>query len=267
MHTPHIHLPAILLISSLALACSKDDKYLSLSDFHQFSISETLTTDNDQERIQKTEAFQFLDGQLQASTVTQVMPGYDNYTTTCQYNLAYTDEHATVTSCASRPIVYTLNEDGLAASCEFEDAGQIRRHEFTYKDGLLGSVTEIVDNTKNYYLELFYEKKCLVKTTETGYYHDYTCHFTSSSDKNVGQLPVHYLTEAYPLSFHKTAIYAGLLGEAPPYLIQQITQESTPANTVNYAYKFSNNYIIECQIEIIYSVGKMRRLLKLDYNK
>lgn len=250
--------------AGILLSCSKDDKFRSFSDFQAFTLSETLSTDNSNERILKTETLAFTGGKLQSATVTQVIPHFD-YTTECQSILSYTDTHVTVAGCVGETANYTLNKDKYAVSCDVEESGLLRHYEFTYKDSYLGSVVETIGGTESFRMELFYENGNLTKTTETLYDTEYILHFTSTSEKNVAKLPLHYLTEIYPLSFHKAAIYAGLLGKAPQHLVQQITWESDAADTTNYSYKFHNGYINQFSITSITGGGNGYRSLQLYY--
>lgn len=240
----------VILSAGTFLSCSKDDKYLSFSDFQTFSILETLTTDDYREQIQKTEALAFINGQLQTGTVTQVIPYYDNYTTICQNDISYANTNVIVKGCVGDLAIYTLNKEGFAISCDIEDSGLLRHYNFSYKDGYLSSVSETINNTPTFQMELLYNEGCLIKTIEERYDSEYTINFIPTTEKNVGKLPLHYLTEIYPLSFHRMAIYAGILGKAPRRLIQQITSENNISDTVNYSYKFNNEYIINCRIEI-----------------
>lgn len=240
-----------LLTANIFFSCNKeDDRYLFYNDFQTFSILETLTTDNYLEKTERTEAYTFINSQLQYSTITQVLPYYD-HTMECQDNASYAGANTTITGCSVESAVYTLNREGFAVSCDIKDGGQLRHYDFSYTNGYLSAVSEAINNTETFQMELRYNKGDLIQTTEkkTGY-DTHTLNFTPTAEENVGKLPLHYLTEIYPLSFHRIAIYAGILGKAPQHLIQQITSESSIPDTAKYSYKFSNEYIISCRIEI-----------------
>ncbi len=254
----------ILSFIILAVSCSKDKTYLSLNKFQKFSILEDLTTDDPRELTKKTETLYFTDGELQTCTVTQVIPHYDNYTIECESNLSYANT-VTMTGCVGEKATYTLNKDGFAVSCNVEESGLLRHYEFTYQNKYLSTVTETINNTETIRIELFYNKGDLIKMTETKSDDKYTLHFIPTPEKNVGKLPLLYLTEIYPLYFHKMAIYAGILGKTPQHLIQQITIENNTTDAANYSYKYSNGYIISCEIEIITGIYKSYRSLKFNY--
>lgn len=256
----------IILSAGIILSCSKGDKYSAFNSFSAFIISETLATDNPDERIQKTETFAFNDDRLQSATVTQVIPHF-NHTTECQSNLSHINTHVTVSDCTGGIATYTLNKDKYAVSCDVEESGLLRHYEFTYKDGYLGSVTETINGSESFRMELFYDKGSLVKTTESIHNNEHILRFTPTPEKNVAKLPLLYLTEIYPLYFHKMAIYAGFLGKAPQHLIQQITSETSQSDTANYSYKFNNNYVINCRIEVITSGGNGYRSLQFYYGE
>ncbi|MDR2916734.1 MAG: DUF4595 domain-containing protein [Tannerella sp.] len=255
----------ILFLAILVVSCSKDKTYLSFSEFQKFSISENLTTDDPHELIQKTETLYFTDGELQSGTVKQVIPYYDNYTLECESNLSYTNTVVIMTGCGGEKATYIVNKEGFAVSCNVEESGLLRHYEFTYRNEYLCTVTETIDNTETFRMELFYNKGDLIKTTITRSDENNTLHFAPTPEKNVSRLPLLYLTEIYPLYFHKMAIYAGILGKAPQHLIQQITQENNVSDTANYSYKFSNEYIISCDIEIITGIYKSYRSIKFNY--
>ena len=64
---------SILIMGLFTLSCSKEDIYLSFNEFQTFSISETLTTDNRYERINKTKSFCFTDSKMQTGQEKQMI--------------------------------------------------------------------------------------------------------------------------------------------------------------------------------------------------
>lgn len=253
----------ILIMGLFTSSCSKENIYLSFNEFQTFSISETLTTDNYDERINKTESFSFTDGKLQSGKVTQVIPHF-NHTTECPSNISYALD-VTVMGCVVEKATYTLNSDGYAVSCVLEESGLSRHYQFTYTNGYLSSIYEEINGDESFSMELSYEKGNLIKTKEHIHNNEYVCKFVSTPEKNVGKLPLHYLTELYPLYFHNMAMYAGILGKAPNHLIQQITVEHNTTDSVSYTYQFSNEYITSCNIKITNNVATSFRSLHFNY--
>lgn len=153
---------------------------------------------------------------------------------------------------------YTLNDMGYATQCEYTSSDQKRRYTFSYTDGYLtelneeilpgeGSSSSVVSHnmTFNYHngelISVTYPS--LTGETFAGY-GEQQMNFGAGEEINYYRLPCPLLLDIYPLSFHREAMFAGILGKPT----QHLTASSYPVQTsgsyfekTEYSYKMNNN--------------------------
>lgn len=186
--------------------------------------------------VTKEEEFRYEDAWLTGYTYTQEVSIADlteiiSHSLTIQYgnnrsSVTFTDEIGTERK-------YTLNEEGYATQCEYASLDQKRQYTFLYTDGYLTQVNEKImpregssDAVVAHTLSLQYDKGDLISTispslpyeSSTGYGKLQT-NYEAGEDINYYRLPCMLVADTYPLSFHREALFAGMLGkpDTTPY--------------------------------------------------
>lgn len=153
---------------------------------------------------------------------------------------------------------YSLNEEGYATACEYTSPGQKRQYTFSYTNGYLTQVNEKImpregssEEPISQTLSLNYDKGDLVSTLSpsltsesfTGY-GELQTNYEAGKDINYYHLPCVLVADTYPLSFHREALFAGLLGKPTQHLtIASYPNESSDAYTERseFTYSFDTN--------------------------
>ncbi|WP_368125265.1 DUF4595 domain-containing protein [Bacteroides faecis] len=178
---------------------------------------------------------------------------------------------------------YTLNEQGYATQCKYTSFGQKREYTFSYTDGYLTLVKETLpkegssEATTTQTLSLKYEQGDLVSATcpsltnesFTGY-GELQTHYEPGKDINYYRLPCPVLADTYPLSFHREAMFAGILGKPT----QHLTVASYPDQTgdtyterTEYSYSFDKkNKPTGLHIQTKYGNGKSMNYINRTIN-
>lgn len=210
--------------------------------------------------VTKTEEFHYKDTWLTDYIYTQVVSIADLTETitnpiTVQYgnnrsSVTFTDDIGTERK-------YTLNEEGYATQCEYTSLDQKRQYAFSYTNGYLTQIKETLlkegsdEVAATQTLSLEYEQGDLISATcpsltnesFTGY-GELKTNYEPGKDMNYYRLPCPALADTYPLSFHREAMFAGILGKPT----QHLTVASYPNQTddtyterTQYTYSFDKN--------------------------
>lgn len=211
--------------------------------------------------VTKKEEFRYEDAWLTGYTYTQEVSIADlteiiSHPLTIQYgnnrsSVTFTDEIGTERK-------YTLNEEGYAAQCEYASLDQKRQYTFSYTDGYLTQVNEKImpregssDAVVAHTLSLQYDKGDLISTispslpyeSSTGYGKLQT-NYEAGEDINYYRLPCMLVADTYPLSFHREALFAGMLGKPTQHLTTASYPEKTSdtyTERTEYTYSFDKN--------------------------
>lgn len=226
---------ALLLCAIVMFGCSDDeekagtevpDPEISKMLFSEFCKSDGIGVSD----VTKEEEFRYEDAWLTGYTYTQEVSIADlteiiSHSLTIQYgnnrsSVTFTDEIGTERK-------YTLNEEGYATQCEYASLDQKRQYTFSYTDGYLTQVNENImpregssDAVVAHTLSLQYDKGDLISTispslpyeSSTGYGKLQT-NYEAGEDINYYRLPCMLVADTYPLSFHREALFAGMLGK------------------------------------------------------
>lgn len=227
--------------------------------------------------VTKEEEFHYKDAWLTGYTYTQEVSIADlteiiSHPLTIQYgnnrsSVTFTDEIGTERK-------YTLNEEGYATQCEYASLDQKRQYTFSYTDGYLTQVNEKIipregssDAAVSHTLSLQYDKGDLISTTSpsltnesfTGYGKLQT-NYEAGEDINYYRLPCLLVADTYPLSFHREALFAGILGKPTQHLTTASYPEKTSdtyTERTEYTYNFDKNKKpVSLKVSTKYSNGK-----------
>ena len=247
---------ALLLCAIVMFGCSDDeekagtevpDPEISKMLFSEFCKSDGAGVSD----VTKKEEFHYEDAWLTGYTYTQEVSIADlteiiSHPLTIQYgsnrsSVTFTDEIGTERK-------YTLNEEGYATHCESASLDQKRPYTFSYTDGSLTHVNEKImpregssDAVVSHTLSLQYDKGDLISTISPS-------------------LPCMLVADTYPLSFHREALFAGMLGKPTQHLTTaSCPNESSDTYTerTEYTYNFDKNKKpVSLKISTKYSNGK-----------
>ena len=228
--------------------------------------------------VTKKEEFHYEDAWLTGYTYTQEVSIADlteiiSHPLTIQYgnnrsSVTFTDEIGTERK-------YTLNEEGYATQCEYASLDQKRQYTFSYTEGYLTQVNEKImpregssDAVVSHTLSLQYDKGDLISTTSpsltnessTGYGKFQTNYEAGEDIQFIIVFPVCWWRILIPLSFHREALFAGMLGKPTQHLTTaSCPNESSDTYTerTEYSYNFDKNKKpVSLKISTKYSNGK-----------
>lgn len=202
------------------------------------TIKETIKSDAPS--VNKTESYIFSNSKIIKHSIKQEY--YPGFTTTYETELTYQDKSVVVADNNGNTLTYTLNDDGCATQCKYETGSQIRFYYFTYSaDNYLTRIEESIGNTFFSSLDLSYENGDL--TSVTTFINDIKNKilYTPGSVNNSDKLPCLPLSEAYPMSNHVEALYAGLLGEASPHYVAKTQPEGNIDEWTDYTYSINSS--------------------------
>lgn len=174
--------------------------------------------------------------------------------------LTYHDREVTVKDEIGNEWVYAWNAELQAAdACVYRSiGGSVRSYVFTYSGvagkTYLSGVTEYLEDAGQPFamLEIDYSNPEYPLVTKRMYEEVQQFRFDCSladGVPNPAQLPVHFYTELYPLSFHHAALYARLLGDAPDVLPRCVQTLGSPyQEQCTYEYQLKNHLPVSCKI-------------------
>lgn len=259
----------VLLVGMLAMfGCSEEENRewreinIPAPDISRMCLTEFCPNDGKGvSDVNKIEEFfyedSYLNGYLytQESSIADIKDVYTN-PVTVQYgadrsSVTLTDEMGTQRK-------YTLNDMGYATQCEYTSSDQKRQYTFSYTDGYLTQLNEEIfpgeassEGVVSRRMTFSYHNGELVSVTSPSLtgdtfagYGEQQTNFEAGEDMNYYRLPCLLLLDIYPLSFHREAMFAGILGKPT----QHLTVSSYPVQTssgyfekTEYSYKMSNN--------------------------
>lgn len=258
-----------LLVCVLAMfSCSEEDNgewreiNIPAPDISSMCLTEFCPKDGKGvSDVNKTEEFFYEDSYLNGYLYTQessIADIKDVYTHPITVEYGADRSSVTLTDEMGTQRKYTLNDLGYATQCEYTSSDQKRQYTFSYTDGYLteldeeilpgeASSTGVVSRsmTFNYHngelISVTYPS--LTGETFAGY-GEQQMNFEAGEDINYYRLPCPLLLDIYPLSFHREAMFAGILGKPT----QHLTVASYPVQTsgsyyekTEYSYKMNNH--------------------------
>ena len=249
---------ALLLCAIVMFGCSDDeekvgtevpDPEISKMLFSEFCKSDGIGVSD----VTKEEEFRYEDAWLTGYTYTQEVSIADlteiiSHSLTIQYgnnrsSVTFTDEIGTERK-------YTLNEEGYATQCEYASLDQKRQYTFLYTDGYLTQVNEKImpregssDAVVAHTLSLQYDKGDLISTISPSLPYESSTGY-GKLQTNYYRLPCMLVADTYPLSFHREALFAGMLGKPTQHLTTASYPEKTSdtyTERTEYTYSFDKN--------------------------
>lgn len=170
---------------------------------------------------------------------------------------------------------YTLNDQGYATKCEYTSFGQKRNYTFSYTNGYLTQLIENImpsegsdDDVITQSLSFTYDKGDLISVTSpsltgetfTGY-GELQTNFVAGENTNYYHLPCFLLLDIYPLSFHREAMFARILGKPTQHLIVSSYPTQTIENyneETKFTYRFDKDMPTGLTITTSYGYGNTR---------
>lgn len=270
----------VLLVCVLAMfGCSEEDNgewteiKIPAPDISSMCLTEFCpSTGKGVSDVTKTEKFFFEDSYLNGYLYTQestIADAKEVHSNLIIVEYASDRSSVTLTDEMGTQRKYTLNDMGYATQCEYTSSDQKRQYTFSYTNGYLtqldeeilpgeGSSSGVVSHnmTFNYHNgELIsVTSPSLTGETFTGY-GELQTNFEAGEDINYYRLPCPQLVDIYPLSFHREAMFAGILGKPT----QHLTVSSYPVQTsgsyfekTEYSYKMNDNKLVSLRITTSY---------------
>lgn len=198
-------------------------------------ITEVL--DNDAQTVTATQIYKYNETeQLVSCLQRQTTTGIGAILIERNTEVAYDGQTVLIADDEGNVLTYTLDTDGRATACTSETpAGEVRHYTFDYVGlpsgkHLLTQLTETPDGATTPYAEIsidYTQPETPVVTRQVdGDAQSLTLSLPAEGGTaNQAQLPCLFLEELYPLSLHKAALYAHLLGDATDVLIARCEPE------------------------------------------
>lgn len=220
----------ILLLSLIVFlySCSEDkteDRYRSII------LTETIRMDTDP--VYKTETYSFVNDQLTSLNVKQ---RYVESETTFGTQLEYEGNTVTRTDMNGKKAVYTLNGNGYAVKCHYEESDIQRDYTFSYSvDDYLERINESVNGIPHATLTINYKDGDIIRVTHNGS----PVIYESGTKENKFALPCLPLLETLLMEDHKEAYFGGLLGKPNRHLVTRTAYEGNQDEWTDYTYQFT----------------------------
>lgn len=260
-----------LFLGCLLFACQDDsheeqpfpNEETENTSFAKIDISEVQVGDAPAVTWQQSYHYDESDRLVSVVTV-QTFTAIEAHEMREEMTLVYSEDQVCVVDDVGNRWTYHLDKNsGKAISCLYQSAGgSMRIYQFSYalmpngKHGL-SQVIEKIEGEDTDFCSLsidYVSTDVSIVTKEIhGIRQDFELrYFTGSHPENVVQLPPLFLSELYPLSQHTVAMYAHLLGDYHPNLLQSVTpQENVYREVCTYAYKMEQNYPVNCEIRTV----------------
>lgn len=236
----------LLLLLLLAVTGCKDDSSETPEEvenpevelplgYTALEITEVL--DNDAQTVTSTQIYTYNEtGQLRSCLQRQTTTGVGAILIERNTEVTYDGQTVRMADDEGNVLTYTLDAEGRATACTSETpAGQVRHYAFGYVrlpsgKHLLTQLTETLDDAATPYAEISIDytqpETPVVTRRVDGDAQSLTLSLPAGGGTaNQAQLPCLFLEELYPLSLHKTALYAHLLGDATDVLIARCEPE------------------------------------------
>lgn len=251
---------ALLLCLLAMLGCSEDEDLQLTSN--KISLTEFCpATEKGVSDVTKTEEFYFENSFLSGYLYTQesvIANEREVYTNPISIQYDNNRSSVTLTDEMGTTRLYILNDEGFATLCDYTSADQKRQYTFSYTNGYLTQLNEVIlpgegssESATSRTMTFNYHNGELVSvlspslTSESfAGYGEHQTNFETGEDINYYRLPCLLLLDIYPLSFHREALFAGMLGKPTQHLITSSYPVQTSGNYVEkteYSYKFNKN--------------------------
>lgn len=223
-------------------------------------IELTEVIPSDSYDVTSVKTFSFDDGGITSYVSSQEIAGGQKFSYSLTTSVAYSGSTVTMSDDNGNVMTYTLDADGYAGSCIFEEGGGTeRRYSFGYFTGndgrrYLQNVSETIDGEVYSSLELDYsvDGRVGVEQTVDGSSQTYIIEFDNSEAvENKAAMPDLFLSELYPLSLHLAAYYGGIIGNAYEYLCTDMYPEDSPELNEHTSYSYSlddDGYLNGCKV-------------------
>jgi hypothetical protein len=249
-------LTTLLLTAACVSGCDKKDipdKPVPPIPFH--SKIELKQTDSEAGTpdVTTTRTFLFTDeGDLRSFTVRHDYSVGDEGEETVS-TVTRTEGTVTIDNGRGSVAVYTLGDNGCAASCVLTEGSSVRNYTFEYVKNALGQpllsrMTETMRGNATGSVALDYRADNSVRITATE--SEYTFYYIATPAAeaktllpNSSLIPCLFVVKRYPLSFHEAAYYGRLLGAQHTYLIGSIRPEGMDEE-VAYTYETDDEGIV-----------------------
>lgn len=225
---------------------------------NKIELTEVIPSDSYDVTSVKT--FSFDDGGITSYVSSQEISGGQMFSHSVTTSVAYSGSTVTMSDDNGNVMTYTLDADGYAGSCIFEEGGGTeRRYSFGYFTGndggrYLKNVSETIGEEVYSSLELDYSVDGRVGVLQTvdGSSQTYIIEFDGSEAvENRAAMPDLFLSELYPLSLHLAAYYGGIIGDAYEYLCTDMYPEDSPELNEHTSYSYSldtDGYLNGCKM-------------------
>lgn len=227
----------------------------------KIELTELVSSDPyDSYDVTSVKTFSFDDGDITSYVSSQEISGGQMFSHSVTTSVAYSGSTVTMSDDNGNVMTYTLDADGYAGSCIFEEGGGTeRRYSFGYftgNDGVryLQNVSETIGEEIYSSLELDYSVDGRVGVLQTvdGSSQTYIIEFDGSEAvENRAAMPDLFLSELYPLSLHLAAYYGGIIGDAYEYLCTDMYPEDSPELNEHTSYSYSldtDGYLDGCKM-------------------
>lgn len=255
----------IIWLAGLAFVCACTDEpdgngNEDGQDRGCIKIELTEVIPSDSYDVTSVMTFSFDDEGITSYVSSQEISGGQMFSHSVTTSVAYSGSTVTMSDDNGNVMIYTLDVDGYAGSCIFEEGGGTeRRYSFGYFTGndgrrYLQNVSETIGEEVYSSLELDYsiDGRVGVLQTVDGSSQTYIIEFDGSEAvENRAAMPDLFLSELYPLSLHLAAYYGGIIGDAYEYLCTDMYPEDSPELNEHTSYSYSldtDGYLNGCKM-------------------
>ena len=223
-------------------------------------IELTEVIPSDSYDVTSVKTFSFDDEGINSYVSSQEISGGQKFSYSLTTSVAYSGSTVTMSDDNGNVMTYTLDANGYAGSCIFEEGGGTeRRYSFGYFTGndgrrYLQNVSETIEGEVYSSLELDYsvDGRVGVEQTVDGSSQTYIIEFDNNEAvENKAAMPDMFLSELYPLSLHLAAYYGGIIGNAYEYLCTDMYPEDSPELNEHTSYSYSlddDGYLSGCKV-------------------
>lgn len=220
------------ILMRLLSACSDEesDRNSQFPNISKITLSEMISDDTG--TVNKKDSYSFTNNQLLNHSTIQEFYGQSlNY----EINFSYSNHQAIWIDINGNKAIYTLDKNGYATECIYQQHDQTREYQFFYSNDYLTQIDEKIDGIPYSTIQLHYASGDLQSIKSNGQ----TFLFEVGKDINTYHLPCLLFRDLHPLSMHIDAIYARLLGKQSFHLITRNIPEGNNKEWTTYTYQLS----------------------------